>query len=57
MDDVTFLSKTIFYRDNINNRMGQEDVVNLVTEMSQNDNQKTFGIVMITWSIGINLME
>ena len=40
MDDVTFLSKTIISCDNNKNRMGRDDVVNLVMELSKNDNQK-----------------
>ena len=39
MDDVTLFSKTIVSRDNNNNRMGQDDVINLVMELSQNDNR------------------
>ena len=39
MGDVTFLSKTTVSRDNNNNGMVREDDVNLVMELSQNDNR------------------
>ena len=42
MDDVAFISKTIVSRDNNNNGMGREDVVNLVMDLSQNNNRKKF---------------
>ena len=40
MDDVTLLSKTTVYCDNNNNRMGRDDIIDLVMDMSQNNNQK-----------------
>ena len=40
MDDVTFLLKTTVYCDNNNNRMGRDDIIYLVMDMSQNNNQK-----------------
>ena len=39
MDDVIFLSKTIVYHDKNNKSMGPDDSVNMVMELSQNDNQ------------------